>query len=296
MWVPLASPWAASTVGGIVSTNFNAPLRLRYGAVRDLVLALRVVLPDGRLIRAGRPVVKNVAGYDLPKLFVGAHGTLGLVTDVTFKLLPLPRARASLIAPVDNLAQGAEVGRRLLQTCLAASALILCSGNLILGIKAPFALIHTVEGMPEDVSTEVQEARAVLQTAAVAGLQKTELSGTEVWARELGAASPNETRLRLGVAPQDLAGILSRLKTALTNAPFVADVASGLLYVRSSQADVLTAVRHGANIPDGYAVVISAPDQPREIWGHAPQSKKLMEMLKARWDPQGLFNPGAFIV
>ncbi len=91
LWVPLVSPWPEATIGGIVATNFNAPLRMRYGAVRDLVLAATVVLPDGRVIRAGRPVVKNVAGYDLPKLFVGSYGTLGLLTDVSLKLAPLPR-------------------------------------------------------------------------------------------------------------------------------------------------------------------------------------------------------------
>ncbi len=94
MMVPLVSPWEDATLGGIVSTGFNAPLRMRYGGIRDLVLSATVVLPDGRRIRTGRPVVKNVAGYDMTKLFVGAHGTLGLLADVTFKLSPLPRRRA----------------------------------------------------------------------------------------------------------------------------------------------------------------------------------------------------------
>ncbi|MGC9467624.1 MAG: FAD-linked oxidase C-terminal domain-containing protein, partial [Anaerolineae bacterium] len=86
MWVPLASPWPEATVGGIVASGFNAPLRMRYGAVRDLVLALTTVLPDGRVLRLGRPVMKNVAGYDLVKLHVGGYGTLGLITDVTLRL------------------------------------------------------------------------------------------------------------------------------------------------------------------------------------------------------------------
>ena len=291
MWVPLVSPWANSTVGGIASTSSNAPLRMRYGAVRDLVWALTVILPDGRLIRAGRPVVKNVAGYDLPKLFVGAYGTLGLITDVTLRLLPLPRARASLVTPVDSLAQGAEAGKRLLQMCLVASALILCPGNLVPGMEAPYVLIYTAEGMPEDVAAELREAKA-----ALAGSHEMDLSGSEVWANELGCSSSAETRLRLGVAPHDLPDVLGRLEPSLTNTPFVADIASGLLYVRSSQADVLAIVRRSAEIPDGYWLATSAPKRPEEIWGHAPQSRKLMEALKARWNPRGFFNPEAFIV
>ncbi len=91
VWAPLASPWPEATVGGIVATNFNAPLRMRYGSIRDLILAD----DDGDArwpgrSAAGKPVVKNVAGYDLVKLFIGSHGTLGLMTDVTFKLLPFP--------------------------------------------------------------------------------------------------------------------------------------------------------------------------------------------------------------
>lgn len=92
MWAPLVSPWAEATIGGIVATNINAPLRMRYGSIRDMLLAATVALPDGRIARIGRPVVKNVAGYDLPKLYVGSHGTLGLLCDVTLKLTPLPRA------------------------------------------------------------------------------------------------------------------------------------------------------------------------------------------------------------
>ncbi|MCP6756844.1 hypothetical protein NL533_34980, partial [Klebsiella pneumoniae] len=80
---------------GIVATNFNAPLRMRYGGIRDLVLAVKAILPDGRVIHAGRPVVKNVAGYDLTKLFVGSHGTLGLIGEITFKIAPLPRTVAT---------------------------------------------------------------------------------------------------------------------------------------------------------------------------------------------------------
>ena len=163
-------------------------------------------------------------------------------------------------------------------------------------VKAPYALIHTVEGMPEDVATELEEAKAVLRSMAVADSQELELTGSEVWADELGAASPSETRLRAGMAPQDLPGLLSRLESALNQTPIVADIASGLLYVRSSQAEVLRAVRRGTEIPDGYSLAISAPNRPDQIWGHAPQSTRLMEALKAHWNPGGLFNPDAFIV
>jgi FAD/FMN-containing dehydrogenase len=294
MWVPLVSPWEAATIGGLVASSFNAPLRMYYGAVRDLVLALTVVLPNGRLIRAGRPVVKNVAGYDLPKLFIGAHGTLGLITDVTLKLLPLPRAQASLVTPVSSLSQGARLGQRLLETCLAASALIVCPGKFVAGVNAPYALIHTIEGMPEDVATEMREARAALNSAGVAHSQ--EMSGNAVWASEMGAPAPAETRLRLGVAPQDLAGVLNHLEAKLEATPLIADVANGLLYLRSGEAAVIEAARQSAKIPQGYVVTLSAPERQSPTWQPTPDSQTLMAKLKACWNPQGLFNPQAFMV
>src|SRR5690606_16540709 len=128
MQAPLASPWEGTTIGGLVATNLNSPQRLRYGALRDMVMAMTVALADGRVIRAGRPVVKNVAGYDLPKLFIGSHGTLGLLTDVTLKLSPLPRARRTLALPVADLPQGMAWAGATVATWLVLSSAVLCSG------------------------------------------------------------------------------------------------------------------------------------------------------------------------
>ncbi len=120
-FVPLASPWQDTTIGGLIATNMNAPLRMRYGAIRDLILSVTVALPDGRVIRAGRPVMKNVAGFDLVKLFTGSHGTLGLITEATLKYTAQPRARRSLFLAVDDLRHGLLQARQLLPSSLVAS-------------------------------------------------------------------------------------------------------------------------------------------------------------------------------
>jgi D-lactate dehydrogenase (cytochrome) len=299
MWVPLASPWPASTLGGMAATNFNAPLRMRYGALRDLIQAMTVVLPDGRIIRAGRAVVKNVAGYDLPKLFVGSHGTLGLITDVTLKLVPFPRARASLIAPIDELAAGLALGTRLLRVCLAASALLVCHG-CNLGVSTPYALIYTAEGVPEDVTAELAQARNVMQDAGVTGVTQLDgLAGSDVWGEWLRAAAPTDTTARIGLAPKDVSQVVSKLAPAL-EAPFIADVASGMLYTRNVNVKV---ARQAARSVGGYAIVLSGPNpsgngNPLEVWGHASDGLDLMRALKARCEASahGLFNPGAFVV
>ena len=306
-WVPLMSPWPESTVGGILATNFNAPLRMRYGGIRDLVLAVTVVLPDGRIIRVGRPVVKNVAGYDLPKLFVGAHGTLGLITESTIKIIPLPRARASLIAPVEDLSLGLEWGRQLLPVCLTASALLLCHGCDELS-SAPYALIYTAEGVSEDVMAELAQARTVLEAAGANSLLETdEPSGSQAWANWIQASLPgpgagDETRsalVRVGVPPKDAPGIVKDLASTLDETGYIADLASGLLYVRGFRGvQDLSTLRDMARSIGGYAVLLSGADSFEEAidpWGYQPDSLGLMQRLKSRWDPGGLLNPAALV-
>jgi len=297
LWVPLISPWPAATVGGIVATNLNAPLRMRYGSLRDLVLAVTVVLPNGRVVRAGRPVVKNVAGYDMTKLFVGSYGTLGLITDVTFKITPLPRVRASLVVPLDNLEQGLSYGARLMRVCLVASAVLLCRGCEVPGLLSPYALAYTVEGLTEDCEVELAQAGDALRAEGATCVIGPDLAGSEMWAKWMGNPSPEEMTLRVGVAPQDLPRVVTDLAPLLDAAPFVADLGNGQLYVRGVRD--IARVRQSARALGGYAVVLSAPTAERgnlDVWGHSPDTLDLMRALKTRWDARGLLNPGAFVV
>jgi D-lactate dehydrogenase (cytochrome) len=301
MWTPLISPWPTSTVGGIVATNWNAPLRMRYGSLRDLLLSATIALPDGRVIRAGRPVVKNVAGYDLPKLFVGAHGTLGLIADVTLKLAPLPRARATLLVPVGDLGRGLDWGARLLRVCLSASALLLCRDSTVAalhGSSAPYTLIYTVEGLPQDVAAELAQAQGALRAAGAPPATQLEIpSGSDIWASWLGARGA-EPALRLGVAVKDLPGMLRALAAGgEAGLSFVADLASGLLYARG--LGDLAAAQRAAQTAGGYAMILRAAgtaDSAPDDWGHAPEGLDLMHALRERWGAGGLLNPGAFVV
>jgi D-lactate dehydrogenase (cytochrome) len=289
VWAPLASPWPEATIGGIVASNFNAPLRMRYGAIRDLLLAMTVVMPDGRVIRAGKPVVKNVAGYDLPKLHAGAQGTLGLITDVSLKLLPLPRSRETLVIPAGTLADALGLGQRLLRVCLVSTALLLMKGQAVDGIPAPYALLYTAEGVAEDTQAELAEARALVASEGAVSVEG--LAGSDVWAdwvREAAGAAV----VRAGVAPKDLPRLLVETAPALGDAPFVADLASGLVYTRGLPARALRGAAAGLG---GYAAVVAGPAVAEPRWGYEPDGLDLMRALKLKWDPTGAFNPGAFL-
>ncbi len=231
--VPLVSPWREMTIGGIVATNLNSPQRMRYGSVRDVMLCCTVALPDGRVLHAGRPVVKNVAGYDLPKVFVGSHGTLGLLTDVTLKLVPKPRAQKTLLVPIDDLKRGLTLGSRLLQVALVASAVVLAKGSVIDGVASPYVLAFTAEGHPQDVESEFNEARAILKDVRVSEVASP--TGTDLWLHLLRDAS---LIVRAGVAPKDVANFVTDQSNALERGTYLVDFASGLTYATASMQNV----------------------------------------------------------
>jgi glycolate oxidase subunit GlcD len=281
--VPLAAPWPGASIGGLVAANVNAPLRMRYGSLRDLVLCATVVLGDGRVIRAGRPVIKNVAGYDLVKVFVGSHGTLGLITDVTLKLTPLPRARRTLLAPLDNLERGLALAEQARRMALVASAILLCKDCDIPALRAlegnshpvgaravksggeglygrplsvpvgeglygrppgSYVLAYTAEGLPEDVQAELDQVRQVLRTAAVpAPVEVDQVSGTDIWARLLENSSGRALQVRVGVPARDLASYIKTQSAALNDTAFIADIGSGLVYAVSEHREP-TAAQH----------------------------------------------------
>ncbi len=308
MWVPLASPWAQATVGGIVASGFNGPLRLRYGGIRDNVLSSTVALPNGRVIRAGRPVVKNVAGYDLPRLFAGSYGTLGLLADVTLKLSPLPRARASVVAALADQAgktamqRALELGSQLLRLRLVCAGIVVCAGAVV-SVAAPLALVYTAEGLPEDIATELNDVQQLLaQLGASDTRRRDDLNSTQLWVELVGAPSAvadGSILFRIGVPPGKLPELYPALAPLLAAHPYVVDLSSGLVFVHvppDALAQAL-AVRQAAVQLGGYAVApLHAGSTSFDAWGYTAQGLPLMRAIKARWDAAGLFNPHAFVV
>ncbi len=292
MWLPMVSPWSEATIGGIIATNLNGPLRTRYGAIRDLVQALTAVLPDGRVISVGRPVMKNVAGYDLVKLFIGAYGSLGVVTEVSLKLSPLPRKLMSLRVPVEKRGGGPDWAMRLSGEALVASAVMLVEeveGDT--GFTRT-DLIYTAEGLPEDVDAEVHQVRKILQELGAPDPEPLEASGSALWSAWLAEELiKDELVVRLGVPPKDLPDLVRQVSGYTDEAYRLIDVPSGHLYLRGGVD--LTRVRREAVALGGYAVVVNAhserPMSAEDVWGVPPESADLMRRIKEQWDPAGVF-------
>jgi D-lactate dehydrogenase (cytochrome) len=276
---------------------------MRYGSVRDLVLAMTVVLADGRRIRAGRPVVKNVAGYDLPKVFVGSHGTLGLIGDVTLKLTPLPRVQRTVQVLVDDLERGLAWAEQISPLALVASAIVVGKPRN-LNFASPYLLSYTAEGIPDDVETELEQVCKVLRANGALSLAQIEApSGTELWADLLGNHSGKALQVRIGIPPKDLAAYVQAQAASLETGAFLADRANGLVYAisepdsRDAARAWLGALRHPALKAGGYAMVMNAPDQlcnALDLCGFQPESLDLMRSLKARWDPAHILSSDLF--
>ncbi len=283
-YLPLLSPWPNATIGGVVAANVNAPLRMRYGAIRDLVLCTTVALPDGRVIRTGRPIVKNVAGYDLTKVFIGSHGTLGLITDVTLKFFAQPRVRRTLLVPTYTLQQALDCARLVLPLALTASAVVICNGE-----DSTSMLLYTAEGLSEDVEAELEQVHSTLK-AANALIREVDIAGSEVWARTLASG----TVVRVGVPASNLPAYMQE-NSELFSAKYSADMNSGCLYVGKDTGEIgvwVTALRRSALAMQGYAAVIRLVEDIHTIdrWGYRPQALDVMQRLKRRWDPAGILH------
>ncbi len=312
-WLPWDPPApGTATIGGLLASGAGGPLRLGYGSPRDWTLGMRVALGDGRLVKSGGRVVKNVAGYDLHKLHLGALGTLGVIVEVTFKLAPLPDSMTTITVECDDLAQACRLAAQLRERPLAPVSLAIVSepanGNAARGsvlLAARFA------GAAGGVARQIS---AALSIAALHNLNASTHTGdldTSVWRRiSTIGAPPDHDRtllLRVGVPPSALHDAMNALQRhAPGDSVRIAGHAGvGLAHAWWQEIEAhaamraLDGLRASLGNLGGYAVVERAPEALRaqlNLWGPSPAALPLMQALRQRWDPAGILNRGRFIV
>ncbi|MEK7700920.1 MAG: FAD-binding oxidoreductase, partial [candidate division NC10 bacterium] len=160
-WLSLDPPDAErATVGGVLSTNASGPRRHLYGTARDLLIGVTVVTAEGAVVKGGGKVVKNVAGYDLPKLFIGSYGTLGIIVEATVKLRPLPDDERLVGVSFDRLKDAGTAVRALMASDLIPNAVELLdaiAGSALLGGSVGAALIVGFDGLPDQIEWQCAE-------------------------------------------------------------------------------------------------------------------------------------------
>ena len=288
------------TVGGLVATGVAGPLRLRYGTPRDLLIGVTMIRADGALARAGGKVVKNVAGYDTGKLLAGSYGTLGLITEATFRVHPVPAAVSYVSA---DYARPRAAAAALL--AVASSTLVPAAAELDWpGRGAPVSVGVALEGDPAGVAQRAAGLRELL--ARGSDRLRTEDAPAPWWGRG-AAAAPDGTVLRIAFWPSALADVLGAIRDAAEPAgldPAVSGSgAAGVLHAAVPPGAAPAAVARfvdglRAALPAGRAsaVVLHAPAQVREVtdlWGPVP-SAGLMQSVKDQFDPEHRMAPGRF--
>lgn len=291
-----------ATVGGVVAANAFGPRRTRYGTARDLIIGLSIVRADGVAARGGGKVVKNVAGFDLPRLFVGSLGTLGLITSVTFRLHPLPEASATATVDRPSGAQvrAVVVAIREAQLDPTSVTLLVGPGGTRLGVR--------FEGFGPGVR---QQAERLTGLGAPLGLRFDLLDGAGAetfWARHEAARTSGSVRVRLAAPPSALEAVLDGavgpLVGALGQGWAVLDPWAGAGFAGGTPADTAAAVAallraRGVQVAlGGTLTMAAAPPEVRagfDPWGAPPAAVEVMRRLKARLDPEGRLAPGRFV-
>jgi glycolate oxidase FAD binding subunit len=273
-----------ATVGGIVATNDSGALRLRYGGLRDLIIGMTIVLADGTIAHTGGKVVKNVAGYDLHKLMIGAFGTLGVITSVNFRLHSMPQCTQSLSV---SSPAAEPVGGLMLELLHAQVSTVAIQ---LRGTAGGFDLDIQLASLAEVLHTQ---AAAVEEMAQSEGLSSRG-AGDKVWdARQARLAG--DIVCKGTMLPAEIARFAERVRglggesvtqgTGIMIASFPAGAAEGLLQLRREMEEA-----------GGSLMVLKQPAETKiDCWGTLPDSLPLMREIKRRFDPEGILNPGRFI-
>jgi glycolate oxidase FAD binding subunit len=315
--LPIDVPEAErATLGGAIATNTSGPRRYGHGTLRDYVIGISTVNDAGKVVRAGGRVVKNVAGYDFCKLHVGALGTLGVITEVTLKLRPLPEQEALVLVPtnprdLESSLDAFHQGRARpvcvdLLDSVAVQHINRSSGTIL--PDAPWILVIGFEGNQSTVTWQVQQSLKALPGGCRGGTDVRIGSGAApVWRAliECQGSSDSALILKANLLPGATARFCQQAKRHSKDMAIQAHAGNGIVlgFAPSGQnldeaRVLLTQWQEWASAALGNAIALRCPAAWKPmlpIWGKPRKDEWLMSAVKAKLDPHNLFNPGRFV-
>jgi glycolate dehydrogenase FAD-binding subunit len=270
----------AATIGGVIATNDCGPLRHRYGGVRDLVVGMTVVLSDGTIAKSGGKVIKNVAGYDLAKLFAGSFGTLGLIASVAVRLHPAPARSATLTGSSDD-------PERLGRAALRLAALPLEAECLEAGWERDAGWLSLRFGG----TTAAEQAEAARSHLELDGVTIEADDDGDIWALRRGLQR-GELVVKVAGRPTDLPTVIREARRA--GGTVVSRAALGLSWINLPAGADVAVVREA--LAPRACTVLDGADRVEQPWPAVdPGVLAVMERIKARFDPDRAFKPGTFV-
>jgi glycolate oxidase FAD binding subunit len=304
-WLPLDPPCPEeTTVGGLVAANLSGALRASHGTVRDWLIGIAVVAADGALVRGGGRVVKNVAGYDLPKLHVGALGTLGVIVEATFKVRPRPRREEAVVIEVPELAAAAELALAIRDGVEPSWLELVHPAALLDGSPAAALILAGVAGPSDWVDDALGRVQRVAEPYAIR--RRSDGGALRRRASEL-AVRPAAAIVRVAGLPADvgraMAPVYARLRAGGRAVDLTVHVANGVARVAvAGTADVEPVLDAFRSAAPRHAWVVLERARPLakrglDVWGRLDTAAgaRLMARVKRTFDPNGVLAPGRFV-
>jgi len=306
-----------TTIGGLIATNASGPKRLRYGTARDLVIGLRVIQASGEIASSGGRVVKNVAGYDLNKLYIGSLGTLGVIVEANFKLHPLPEQEHTLLLTFSTIEDAVQTVIAITRSHLTPSALELVyrqstETSAAFDAQLPkhgYTLAINYEGSSATIKRQVEETNRL--AGQKSALIRNDLQNTEqeqFW-NDVRNHMRGTLTCKVSILVSHMVSYIHMLEQICSRhgleAGFVAHVGNGILYIELSPfheipqvVAAIEALRINAQQARGSLVVERCPPHLKQhinIWGEPQANFQLMRRLKEQFDPKGVFVSGRFL-
>lgn len=297
----------SATIGGIVATADTNSLRQRYNSVRDQLLGISFVRADGQITKAGGRVVKNVAGYDLMKLFTGSYGSLGIITQVTFRVYPLPKAFGTVVlsGEAEAIASAISIIR---SSALTPTKADLLSTQLVanLDIGKGLGLVTRFGSLSESVKEQSSRLVEVGQKLGLQSATYTDRDEVELWQQlstQIQNTQPNQTiTCKIGVLPSTAVATLNQLdRIAPQQGIGLIHAGSGLGLLKFDSAirtNTVLQMRTHCQTQGGFLTVLEAPvtfKQQLDVWGYRGNALELMRRIKQQFDPKNILSPYRFV-
>ena len=318
-YFPLDPPYAdRCTIGGITATNASGPSRLRFGSARDLVLGMRVVQSSGTVVKSGGKVVKNVAGYDLNKLYLGSFGTLGVITEISLKLQPLPEIERTISLTFADIGEAVNAASEISGSQLLPTFLNLFVNGAPLTDRPEPCLLIGLDGHPETVEWQIDSVKTIAQQNGAIGVgvyegQRQQELQEAMCAFPEGSSTASTVISRANLRMTDAGDFVNTTLRVNESAPWrvrtMGLMGNGVVYVIFSDfpddevlgqrmAATVASLRDTAANVGGNLIVESAPTALKrqiDVWGPVGRSFELMKAIKTKLDPIGLLNVGRFV-